>query len=660
MGSLPWITAVVAISLLGIVLLSWSWQSRRSARVAPLPTEWALSARPVFSTDERRVYQLLREALPHHIVLSKLPLVRFCQPNDPGEVRYWYDLLGSIHVTFAVCSANGRVLAAIDLDTDRGNSRRILQIKQSVLGACRVRYLRCPVDNLPSAGRAAAAGAAQRRPRARAASPSPPTDLDEARDSLASTVASRRAQRTALWQDSVAASRTRSSPPTAGWTASAAASSAPAAARTRRRSRRPHRNAQPAGCAERPRSTRPQRRRPGRRRRGRRSGAGVARAIAPLSAAPRGVRIMTDETPDDALPTAPYADLTPAVGARRARRRRPARRRPPAAAQLVREPRLPGRSSRTAASVVAKFYRPGRWSDAQILEEHAFAAELAAAEIPVARRCRCARSRLAARDAISARRPDARHRRDRQPAYRFGVAPRRAGRAPELDDPETLRWLGRFIGRLHAVGARAAVRAPASTLDVDSLRRRQPRLAARACEHHAARQRRRLARRSSTPRSPPSRRLRRRRRCAPCACTATAISATCCGPSAARTSSTSTTPSTARRCRTCGCCSRATARRCAPAARRARGLRDVHGLRLARAAPDRAAAHPAHDPPQRLDRAALGTTRRSRSPSRGSPAPRTGPSRRAPARAARGDGRAAARQPGLSRDCRVARPSAAR
>ena len=92
----------------------------------------------------------LREALPHHIVLSKLPLVRFCQPPRQGDTRYWFQLLGAIHVTFAICSANGRVLAAIDLDTDRGNSRRVLQIKQSVLAACRVRYLRCPADHLPS------------------------------------------------------------------------------------------------------------------------------------------------------------------------------------------------------------------------------------------------------------------------------------------------------------------------------------------------------------------------------------------------------------------------------------------------------------------------------------------------------------------------------
>ncbi|MEP7300577.1 MAG: DUF2726 domain-containing protein [Caldimonas sp.] len=205
METLPWIAALAAVTLLGAVL-GWAWLVRRGRRIAPLPTEWALSPRPVFSADERRVYKLMREALPHHIVLSKLPLVRFCQPSDPGEVRYWYDLLGSINVTFAVCSTNGRVLAAIDLDIERGSSRRLLQIKQSVLGACRVRYLRCPIDNLPSAAElqllvpSASLGAGPRSPAA--ATAAPPSDLDEARDSLASTVASRRAQRTALWQDS--------------------------------------------------------------------------------------------------------------------------------------------------------------------------------------------------------------------------------------------------------------------------------------------------------------------------------------------------------------------------------------------------------------------------------------------------------------------------
>lgn len=197
--TLPWIIAIVAVALLASAALLYALRRRKPASPPPLPTEWNLVPRPVFSTDERRVYRQLREALPHHIVLSKLPLVRFCQPNDPDEVRFWYDLLGSIHVTFAICSANGRVLAAIDLENDRGNSRRVMQIKQSVLGACRVRYLRCPVDHMPSIPELQLlvphSGSAARGPH-------PAPSLHQARDTLSSTVAARRRERTALWQDS--------------------------------------------------------------------------------------------------------------------------------------------------------------------------------------------------------------------------------------------------------------------------------------------------------------------------------------------------------------------------------------------------------------------------------------------------------------------------
>ncbi|MDN3921168.1 DUF2726 domain-containing protein [Roseateles violae] len=148
-ATIPWIVALAA-GLLALGVLAWALL--RPARGSkPLPTEWSLTARPVFSADERRVYRLLKEALPHHVILSKLPLVRFCQPTEAKEVRYWYELLGAIHVSFAICSPNGRVLAAVDLDSERSVSGRNLQIKQSVLGACRVRYLRCAIDSLPSA-----------------------------------------------------------------------------------------------------------------------------------------------------------------------------------------------------------------------------------------------------------------------------------------------------------------------------------------------------------------------------------------------------------------------------------------------------------------------------------------------------------------------------
>jgi hypothetical protein len=144
-----WIAAL-AVCVLGLAI-SLVWALRRPAYAnRGLPAEWSLTARPVFTSDERRVFRLLREALPHHVVLSKLPLVRFCQPTEAKEVRYWFDLLGASHVTFAVCSPNGRVLAAIDLEGERGVTPRSLQIKHAVLSACRVRYLRCSMDHLPS------------------------------------------------------------------------------------------------------------------------------------------------------------------------------------------------------------------------------------------------------------------------------------------------------------------------------------------------------------------------------------------------------------------------------------------------------------------------------------------------------------------------------
>ncbi|TXC66656.1 serine/threonine protein kinase [Piscinibacter aquaticus] len=104
--------------------------------------------------------------------------------------------------------------------------------------------------------------------------------------------------------------------------------------------------------------------------------------------------------------------------------------------------------------VVAKFYRPGRWSDAQILEEHAFAAELEAREVPLAAPWPLtidARSMHAERLSITG--PTLASFETADGPYRFAVTERKAGRAPEVEDPSVLEWIGRFIGRIHAVGA---------------------------------------------------------------------------------------------------------------------------------------------------------------------------------------------------------------
>lgn len=86
--------------------------------------------------------------------------------------------------------------------------------------------------------------------------------------------------------------------------------------------------------------------------------------------------------------------------------------------------------------VVVKFYRPGRWSAEQIQEEHDFALELAAQEVPVV-----APMKLQGRTLHEAQ------------GFCFSVSPLRGGRSPELDDFEVLEWIGRFLARIHTVGA---------------------------------------------------------------------------------------------------------------------------------------------------------------------------------------------------------------
>ena len=89
-----------------------------------------------------------------------------------------------------------------------------------------------------------------------------------------------------------------------------------------------------------------------------------------------------------------------------------------------------------ATPVIAKFYRPGRWSNEQILEEHSFSLEIAEAEVP-----------LIPPEIINGQ---TLHHHD---GFRFALFERRGGHAPELDREDTRLWLGRFMGRLHAVGA---------------------------------------------------------------------------------------------------------------------------------------------------------------------------------------------------------------
>lgn len=90
-----------------------------------------------------------------------------------------------------------------------------------------------------------------------------------------------------------------------------------------------------------------------------------------------------------------------------------------------------------ADPVVVKFYRPGRWSDEEILEEHRFTEEQAVAEIPVVPPVQQENGATLMH----------------QGKYRYSLYPCVGGRPPELDNPEQLRQMGTFVARIHATGA---------------------------------------------------------------------------------------------------------------------------------------------------------------------------------------------------------------
>ena len=88
------------------------------------------------------------------------------------------------------------------------------------------------------------------------------------------------------------------------------------------------------------------------------------------------------------------------------------------------------------APLIAKFYRPQRWSDATILEDHSFVQELVDHEIPVVPAMLLNGKTLHTFE-----------------GFRFSVFPKHGGRAPELEGRSTLEWMGRFLGRIHAIGS---------------------------------------------------------------------------------------------------------------------------------------------------------------------------------------------------------------
>ncbi|MES2090310.1 MAG: DUF2726 domain-containing protein [Pseudomonadota bacterium] len=204
---------VTTLALASGLVLGWAMRGRRSGDSRDWPRRWRLNARPVFTADERALFKELRSALPNHVVLAKLNLLRFCQAADEFEARSWYDRLHTLHVSFAICTPNGTVVSVIDVEpAHKAKSQRSQKMKEAVLEACRVRYVRCRAgQQWPQQALMAAWALGQMAPvpttvpGALAPASNTNTNADsvhDAGDQLARKLRERRAERAARWAES--------------------------------------------------------------------------------------------------------------------------------------------------------------------------------------------------------------------------------------------------------------------------------------------------------------------------------------------------------------------------------------------------------------------------------------------------------------------------
>lgn len=205
MAADPIVWGTWLLALAGGGLLGWIWHGARSqSRRRSWPSKWNLNARPVFSVQERALYRELKAALPQHVVLAKIGLLRFCHSADETDAKAWYERLQPLHVSMAVCTPNGVVVSVIDVEPSNpksSKSQRSQRLKEAALDACRIRYIRCRSGQWPQPNMLAAWALGQSG--AGMGLPSASTDqLLSAGDKLARRLKEKRAERAAMWSES--------------------------------------------------------------------------------------------------------------------------------------------------------------------------------------------------------------------------------------------------------------------------------------------------------------------------------------------------------------------------------------------------------------------------------------------------------------------------
>lgn len=140
-----------------------AWLKRQANAKMRLPGKWPLTSRVLMTNEEYEVFKWLLAAFHDHMVMVKLPVLRFTvlvSKDENGGGTRWQELLGGVYSTFTVCTSNGNVMGCVDVPGKRGLNKSNRQLKESLLSDCRIAYTVVRSAKLPevSAMRAAFLG----------------------------------------------------------------------------------------------------------------------------------------------------------------------------------------------------------------------------------------------------------------------------------------------------------------------------------------------------------------------------------------------------------------------------------------------------------------------------------------------------------------------
>ena len=153
MNLTTWMMTLLGVAaglIAGVMLTTWRLRKEASDGLH-VPAKWPLVARGLVTTSEDEVWKWLRSTFHDHLVMIKVPVLRFTIPMDGERHKsaQWLELLNGVYTTFTVCTTDGTVVGCVDVPGTRGLGQANRELKEALLSDCNISYTVVRSHSLP-------------------------------------------------------------------------------------------------------------------------------------------------------------------------------------------------------------------------------------------------------------------------------------------------------------------------------------------------------------------------------------------------------------------------------------------------------------------------------------------------------------------------------